>query len=450
MDKKNTGKFLKELRVEKGLTQSEFSEQLSKFCGIDAYGGFSCAAISKWERGEALPDLYNLKDIAKFYGVTVDEILDGCRHVSIDYYELYFGEFDRKERDRRAIGENTEHPRLENIYCEFDKSVVERQADIIGIQMRAEARYRRLIIDLARNVISRADEDEFDFLCLSYFKQYHCLENGKRTVKLFDADTLKYIKIDIKKYAHSLGESSDEELLFEINRRYCVCNFMPMQYVSGAHRRFETDDLHVLDIFDIPDLKPIYYEFIKSLSLWDKDALLSTILEDIYRYDYEDFDFEGSVTKRLIKLIIDCGATVNNAIKYRRVIKNRTVYIAQELSERYGEFFAPTVVYDTAQKQFVEAAHVHGFGAPYFTDEPEAEYDELEVGYAELEKRLLAGETEFKRQYDVFYGKSIYDVTYAEFVRGRDGQLTDELYKSIDKLSVEQIKNDFFTEKETI
>lgn len=441
MDKQNTGKFLKELRIEKGLTQTEFSEQLSKFCGIDAYGGFSCAAISKWERGEALPDLYNLKDIAKFYGVTVDEILEGCRHVSIDYNEMYFGEFDRKERERRAIGKNTEQLRLENIYCEFDKSLVERNADVIGIQMRAEARYRRLITDLARNVISRADEDEFDFLCLSYFKQYYCFENGKRVAKPFAADALKFMKVDVKKYANSLGARSDEELLFEINRRYCVCNFMPMQYVSGVHRRFESDDLQALDIVEYPDFEPIYHEFVKSLSPWDKDALLSVVLEDIYRYDDEDFDIEEYVTKRFIKMLINCGATVNNAIKYRRVVQNKPRYIVQELAEIYSEFCAPTAVYDTTKKQFVEAAHVHGVADHDFIDELKAEY-------AELEKRLLAGETELERQYSVVRGKSIYDVTYAEFVRGRDELRTDELYKSIDRLSVEQIKNDFFTEKE--
>ena len=51
MDKKTVGKFLRELRKEKDLTQAAFAEKFSAFCGIEASGGFSCAAISKWERG---------------------------------------------------------------------------------------------------------------------------------------------------------------------------------------------------------------------------------------------------------------------------------------------------------------------------------------------------------------------------------------------------------------
>lgn len=445
MDKKNTGKFIKELRIEKGLTQTEFSLQFSKFCGIDAYGGFSCAAISKWERGEALPDLYNLRDIAKFYGITIDEILEGRRHIAIDYNEIYFGEFNRKESQRRAHIKNNKPTPLEYFDGNFDKSLIERVFDAIKIQIKAENRYRRLLLALAHNTISRTDEDEFDFLCLSFFKQYYYSEDGKQIIKSFDDNNLKYIKIDIKKLANSIATLSDDELLFEINRRYSICNFMPMQLVSGGFKRIDYQQSCAIEIFYDEDLDfRAYFEFIKSLSLWDKDMLLIAAVDNLRFCDDEFLDFEESILKQFIKSLIDCGAAVNHKINYKSVLQNRPRYIAQELAELHQEYCTPTVVYDTTQKHYVELEHYsHAFGDPIFTAD-------LKMQYEELKKRLLTGENELERQYSVIRGKSIYNITYREYMSGRDEQRTSELYKNISALSCKEIINDYFVEKESI
>lgn len=53
------------LRKSYKLTQIEFAEKLN----------YSDKSISKWERGEALPDIYVLKQIADFFSVSVDSLL---------------------------------------------------------------------------------------------------------------------------------------------------------------------------------------------------------------------------------------------------------------------------------------------------------------------------------------------------------------------------------------
>ena len=53
------------LRKEKGLSQEELADKLA----------VSRQAISKWERGESLPDTDNLIRLAKLYGVSIDEIV---------------------------------------------------------------------------------------------------------------------------------------------------------------------------------------------------------------------------------------------------------------------------------------------------------------------------------------------------------------------------------------
>ena len=56
---------LQELRKQRGLTQEELAEKLY----------VSRTAISKWESGRGYPNIESLKAIAKFFSVTVDELL---------------------------------------------------------------------------------------------------------------------------------------------------------------------------------------------------------------------------------------------------------------------------------------------------------------------------------------------------------------------------------------
>lgn len=70
VDAKKVGEQILSLRKSKGLTQQELGERLN----------ISFQAISKWERGETLPDTALLPDLAEVLETTVDNILmDGVR-----------------------------------------------------------------------------------------------------------------------------------------------------------------------------------------------------------------------------------------------------------------------------------------------------------------------------------------------------------------------------------
>lgn len=69
MDTKKIGRFLKELRKEKGLTQEQLAEILL----------VSGRSVFRWETGTNMPDLSILIQMAEFYDVEIKEILDGER-----------------------------------------------------------------------------------------------------------------------------------------------------------------------------------------------------------------------------------------------------------------------------------------------------------------------------------------------------------------------------------
>lgn len=64
--KENFAVNLIKYRKEAKLTQAELAEKLN----------YSDKAVSKWERGESVPDIYALKDIANFFGTTVDALVE--------------------------------------------------------------------------------------------------------------------------------------------------------------------------------------------------------------------------------------------------------------------------------------------------------------------------------------------------------------------------------------
>ena len=69
MDTVITGRFISELRKEKGLTQAELAEKLN----------VTDKAVSKWETGRSAPDVSLLIPLSENLGVTVTEILKGER-----------------------------------------------------------------------------------------------------------------------------------------------------------------------------------------------------------------------------------------------------------------------------------------------------------------------------------------------------------------------------------
>ena len=63
--KATIAKNITELRTARGMTQLELAEQLH----------YSDKAVSKWERGESVPEISTLKLIADLFGVTTDYLL---------------------------------------------------------------------------------------------------------------------------------------------------------------------------------------------------------------------------------------------------------------------------------------------------------------------------------------------------------------------------------------
>lgn len=72
MNINKVGAFIKELRKEKNITQSDLADYLH----------ITREAVSKWERGKNLPDVSLLQDISNYFNISVNELLNGERIIN--------------------------------------------------------------------------------------------------------------------------------------------------------------------------------------------------------------------------------------------------------------------------------------------------------------------------------------------------------------------------------
>lgn len=77
MDQEKIGKFILELRKQKGMTQKELAEKI----------GVSDKTISKWECGNSIPDITYLESLCNSLDISVNELLSGQRLTDESYSE---------------------------------------------------------------------------------------------------------------------------------------------------------------------------------------------------------------------------------------------------------------------------------------------------------------------------------------------------------------------------
>ncbi len=112
----NIAETLQKLRRERGLSQEELAAKLL----------VSRQAISKWERGEALPDLENMIAISKLYGVSIDALVGNEEVLNEEPVQAADEQTSKKEGIRIIIGgEELEDGISDEVEVELDEDLEE-------------------------------------------------------------------------------------------------------------------------------------------------------------------------------------------------------------------------------------------------------------------------------------------------------------------------------------
>lgn len=92
LDARVIGSYISHLRKEADLTQVELADQLN----------VSHQAVSKWERGESIPDIGCLLELAKTFDKSVDQLLNGGRHKQVGNLESLVTNIVQNRPERAA------------------------------------------------------------------------------------------------------------------------------------------------------------------------------------------------------------------------------------------------------------------------------------------------------------------------------------------------------------
>ena len=436
MDKVKIGKFLKQLREEKKLSQVNMSMAL--------VGGYSDAAISKWETGNAVPNIQDLNNLAKYFGVTIDEILNGERNTSKKFEEIYF------------ICDS-------NWAAHYDANKI---YDIQKAQeLLIEKRFKELLKMMVEDGLSASDDAEFDFLANSFYQIFlpavECKDDAEyrsssceKCVWCSDLTAGYYhdvlpgglaeIKFEIYRQSALMHNSTVDEKFWEANKKFVF-----------SKRLYTWDDINNA----IEDTEDKVRAIILQLDDCEKDILLANFqtknLKNTYATHGCKYD-EEALTKCAIKLLIECGAKLNKKLFGYWNIINYPHDIVNELTILHKKYKSPLLVpvcengrytYFTVENTLNNRAKL---GIKY----EDESFDESD--YLPLEKRLYDGEKEVIRIYKFWpCGENIKDMyihakaqmsklSLGDYMRARDGKKTDELLTQLDRLSLKEIREKYF------
>ena len=100
LNQRQIGAYISKLRKEKDMTQGQLADEMN----------VSHQAVSKWERGDSLPDIGTLDELARYFNKTMDQLLSSSPTAKATHMDDFVRHINQNEPDQAAAVVNQEHP----------------------------------------------------------------------------------------------------------------------------------------------------------------------------------------------------------------------------------------------------------------------------------------------------------------------------------------------------
>lgn len=449
MDKKKFGKFLKLLRKDKKLSQNEFADKMFEQYGRELEDG----TVSKWECGKSVPEITLIEDIVDFYQVSVDELLNGQYNDEINLREKYF-------------------------ICDNDWLSRHNPDDLYNIreeqELLIETRFKELLRKMVDVGLTVSEDREFDFIVMHFYRIFLPAVNCKNDEIyrgsglgvcewLEDIVSCGYdvllpgglsdIKLEIHRQSALMHKSSVEEKFWEANKKF----------VFSKHQNIWDD---VSDVID--EAEDEVRRRVSKLDDYEKDILLAALQTINVTHRYGKFNVyekqfhkkydEEELTKRGIRLLIECGAKLNKVLLGYWKVVVREFDIADILGRIYDKYRRPLIVpvCEHGKYRFFTVQNTKNNRIKKGIAE-----DDVFGGFGEkdieaLEKRLYNGERKVSKPFRYWIcgeneegaylhaRREILGLSFKDYIDNRDSEQTDKLLNDLNNLSLEKLRELYF------
>ena len=285
----NLAENLKNLRKEKNVSQERLADYLN----------VSFQAVSKWENGNACPDISLLPKIARFYGITVDELLQVEK---LDEERLY-QEYLEKGRILAHNGKNQEVLELSReLYDKIPNNIDAKEYLMSAYYDTDVIKYCDEIIQLG-NEIYNSDADMYykgqaiKEVANTYAQNgnYEMAEKWvKKSVKIFHSRDVLYTQID-------RGQAAVEDISF------CVYWFLEELFYMAWHISWD-GEIEREDSYRKEALEKVAAIYEIMYSDGDMPYKLWTNLFDLYVRiaKYEAGIGDGEAVQKNLSCALDC------------------------------------------------------------------------------------------------------------------------------------------------
>ena len=223
MNKVKIGKYLKQLRENNSLSRTEAANQL----------GTIYKSVLDWEKG-VMPSNESLLELAKLYKVTVDDILECGKQITIE--ELY-----------------KKYPDFQPLYLRSREESVVFYSNYDERQFEIWSKFKELIMLFRQRILSRSEDLELRFLFnnISGFSDYYYKNHNDDHKDKY----LCFIKVlnDAKAF-----HKTAPEYYFEVRKSILIKQLRDPFPEYG-----------------VPDFQPLKDKMFKSLENWEKDFYLA-------------------------------------------------------------------------------------------------------------------------------------------------------------------------------
>lgn len=218
---------LKELRSKRNVSQ----EKLAQYLNV------SFQAVSKWENGNSYPDITLLPDIARFFGITVDELL--C--VEKLNEDQLFEEYNVKAGDLFRVGKRDEALAVwQEAYRQMPNNMDVKEMLMSSYFDADKDKYFREFIELATDIYSSDADGQ---TCNMYYKGQAISQIARCYAKQGDMEAaqkwaLKSVPIFDSSEIISMLIDEGDDLLSDV--AFCTYWFLEELFYMAA--RIDNDD----------------------------------------------------------------------------------------------------------------------------------------------------------------------------------------------------------------